>query len=734
MSLSRRVAWLSLLAALSAPALILLPRTAHPFAVGPALAVPLLALLAAGLAWRAQGAPLARPWSAGLAITALAWGAVLLLLQPWGQRLIGQDLAPQLPWLERGTLALFGLLLAWEAGRDNGAAVPAWVRRLGLGLAALWCLSGAQSLRPDEALEALLSWGAYPLVFAAAWMLADTPGQRRRLLWLLLGVGALNAVYAFLQAIGQDPVAWNRGFAGRAMGFFGNPNFLGGHLALLLPLGLALALDERGTPRAQAWRWLLTGLLFLGLLLTQTRGAWGGAAVGCAAVLLLAARRMPGLLARQRRPLLGAAVLVLLLGGFYLATQPQARERIAAMLSGRDVEVGRRAFLMRKSAQIALEHPALGVGPGNFRVWFPSVQVRGLAPADYIHQPYILSQHSHNDFLQMAADSGWAAALLWAALLASVLAALGRGPAQRPALARAQPEGLLVLGALGGLLALQVHGLANFPFLIVNTQAAAWAIAAVGLRSLAPAPGAPPRPLGRGSLAWVLVATLALGGLGARRLLKEQLWWMGEGELNLKNSQVAVPTLLRALDYDRREDRLWLLHGRAETDRELIWNSVGSLREAVRLNPFDAESAVRLGRNLVELREHAEAEAVLKRVAGYAPNYIDLWEPLAAALYQQEKYADAVGAYDWMLFFHVNEEAAFANKAAAQASLGQLPQALMTLHGAQQKLPQSGKIQLNLAITYLKLGLKEQAREAWRKAEQLSPNDPQVDQMRGVLR
>jgi Flp pilus assembly protein TadD len=191
---------------------------------------------------------------------------------------------------------------------------------------------------------------------------------------------------------------------------------------------------------------------------------------------------------------------------------------------------------------------------------------------------------------------------------------------------------------------------------------------------------------------------------------------------------------LRALDYDRREDRLWLLHGRAETDRELIWNSVGSLREAVRLNPFDAESAVRLGRNLVELREHAEAEAVLKRVAGYAPNYIDLWEPLAAALYQQEKYADAVGAYDWMLFFHVNEEAAFANKAAAQASLGQLPQALMTLHGAQQKLPQSGKIQLNLAITYLKLGLKEQAREAWRKAEQLSPNDPQVDQMRGVLR
>jgi O-antigen ligase len=734
MSLAARIAWLSLLAALSAPALILLPRTAHPFAVGPALAVPLLALLAAGLAWRGVGAPLARPWAAGLAVTALAWGLLLLLLRPWGQRLIGQDLTPQLPWLERGTLALFGLLLAWEAGRDNGARIPAWVRRLGLGLAALWCLSGAQSLRPDEALEALLIWGAYPLVFAAAWMLAEGPRQRRRLLLLLLSVGALNAAYAFLQAIGQDPVAWNRGFAGRAMGFFGNPNFLGGHLALLLPLGLALALDERGTPRAQAWRWLLTGLLFLGLLLTQTRGAWGGAAVGCAVVLVLAARRMPGLLARQRRPLLGAAVLVVLLGGFYLVAQPQARERILSVLSGQDVEAGRRAFLMKKTAQIALEHPALGVGPGNFRVWFPSVQVRGLAAADYDKQPYILSQHSHNDILQMAADSGWLAALLWIALLLSVLGALKGGLEQRPALARAQPESLLVLGALGGLLALQVHGLANFPFLIVNTQAAAWAIAAVGLRALGPVSSPPAPPAGRWALAWVLVAILALGGLGARRLLKDQLWWMGEGELNLGNLDLAGPTLFRALNYDRREDRLWLLYGRADTDREMVWNSVGSLREAVRLNPFDAESAVRLGRNLVTLREHAEAEAVLKRVAGYAPNFIDLWEPLAAALYQQEKYEDAIGAYDWMLFFRVNEEAAYANKAAAQASLGQLPQALMTLHGAQQKLPQSGKIQLNLAITYLKLGLKEQARESWRKAEQLSPSDPQVDQLRGVLR
>lgn len=743
---ARRFGLLSLMAALAAPLLILLPRTAHPFDIGPALALPTLTLLAAGLAWRDQGAPLSRLWAWTLGSVGLAWPLFYLLTRNWALNLIRYDLGPHLPWLQRGTLALFALALALEAGRRVQGALDPWIRRLGLGLFAVACLAGARSLRPDEALRTLLLWAAYPLAFIAAYHWAGGRAERRRLLLLLVVVGALNAAYGVLQTLGLDPLPWNNGFNGRAIGFLGNPNFLGGHLALLLPLSLALALDERGTPRAQAWRWLLAAVLALGLLLSQTRGAWAGAAVGVGALLWMVARRAPGLLRRQRVPLLAGALLALVFGGLYLVTQPAVRARIASVLSGHDVEASRRGFLMHKSLQLIAQRPALGVGPGNFRLWFPSVEVRGLQPADLSRQPYVVSEHSHNDLLQMAADAGVAAALFWLALLLLLLRALWLGAGGGAAPARARPEALVGLGVLGGLIALNVHGLANFPFLILPTQASAWALAGLALRALPPqadeadggAEALAPTPRGRhlgprSSLAWLLLAVVAVSVVGARRLLKEQFWWMGAGELSLGHSELSSGILLRALDYDRSEDRLWNLHGQSEFDKGLIWNSIGSFREAVRLSPYDAEAGVRLGRACVENNLDPEAIKALSRVAEYAPNFIDLWEPLAAALYRQGKFEEAVKAYDWMLFFKVNEEAAYANKAAALGSLNRLPQALLVLKQAEMALPANGKIQINLAITYMKLGFKPQARAAWKEANRLTPSDPQVDRLRSVL-
>jgi Flp pilus assembly protein TadD len=191
--------------------------------------------------------------------------------------------------------------------------------------------------------------------------------------------------------------------------------------------------------------------------------------------------------------------------------------------------------------------------------------------------------------------------------------------------------------------------------------------------------------------------------------------------------------LLAAIGQDRREDRLWQLHGESELGRELVWNSIGSLREAHRLAPYDPEAAVRLGRSLVENKQFEEAEKVLSGVAAYAPNFYDLWEPLAACYYFQGKHAEAVKAYDWMIFFNVNTTNAFLNKSAAQGMAGHLPEALLTLKTAQQRFPEEGKIYLNLAITYIKLGMRVQAKEAWAKAAKLVPSDPQVDQIRKVL-
>jgi O-antigen ligase/Flp pilus assembly protein TadD len=746
---SDRFARLSLAAALAAPCLILLPRTIQPFYAGPRLATPVLALLAAGLAWRMAGAVLPRHWVLSLGAVLLLWALYGVLGLPGVQRFLGWVVETRRPVFQRAGLVCLGLGLAWEAWRGRTGLLEPGLRRVGLALAALVCISGALSARPDAAVGTLLDWAAYPLVFAAAFRLLDTPRRRRALLLLLLWVAAANALYALLQVAGLDPVAWSRSFGGRPIGFLGNPNFLGGHMALLLPPALALVLDGRGT-RAAAWgRWLLAALLGAGLLLSQTRGAWAGALLGCGLLLVLAARRAPGLLRRRRVPLLALGLLGALGLGVLFAAQPRALERVTDVLRGRDVEAERRAFLMRKTAQLAIAHPLLGVGPGNFRVAFPSVQVKGLKEEDYARQPYVVSEHGHNDLLQMAADAGWPAAALWGLLLLLVLRGIVRGAFRSMAGARSGGEALLLLGVFGGLLALTVHGLANFPFLFMQTQATAWALAGLALRAVAlpPSPAlgedeaageedAPlaPAPAGRVSLLLILGAVASLGVLKGRGLVMEQFWWMGAGELGLGRHRVAADILLRALDFNRDEDRLWKLHGQAELGRELIWNGIGSLREAVRLNPWDAEAALRLGRACIENRLWEEAENVLTRAATYAPNLPDLWEPLAAAAYNQGHYEKAIQAYDWMIFYGVNLEAAYANKAACLGNQGRLPQALMVLLSGVKVLPRSGKLQVNLAVTYIRLGMRKQAREALAKAAEFSPGDPQLDSLRKVLR
>ena len=618
-------------------------------------------------------------------------------------------------WLPESAFGLIltpiAALMAWWSTRYwVSAPIPLLLKRLFFGLWALWALAALLAIRKDLSFLALAEWSSYALIFFAVWRLAFNIQRRHLMVALLLAYGVLSSIYASFQFFGWDKIPWAVNFGGRSGAFLGNPNFLGGHLALLFPVALALALDQRQKIKSR-WRqflpWLTVLSIGMGLLLAQTRGAWAGAALGTVLVLALGYRHMGALLGSNRGILLGMGILALLSASSYLALQPQqAWSRLAGTFTGKDVELAHRVFLMKKASQLASLSPLVGVGPGNFRLHFPRVQVQGLDPIDYKSQSYISTEHAHNDFLQMAAETGLPAALLWAALMAAVLALLYQSIVRNGFVREASQGGLLALGVLGGVAALLVHGLANFPFLILPTQGTAWALVALALRSQAkPAVDSPPAPVKNFSWTKTLLLSLGLILCGAsvvyngRRLAMDRLWWIGQGELQLKNYDKASTWLLRALALDRREDHLWLLHGQSEQSRELIWNSIGSLREANRLNPYDPSIAVYLGRNLVENKQYAEAETVLLKPSTYAPNFYDLWEPLAASLYMQNKYAEAVHAYDWMIYFNVNGEAAYVNKAAAQGSQGQLPQALLTLEQAQQRFPDKANVYVNLAVT-----------------------------------
>lgn len=91
----------------------------------------------------------------------------------------------------------------------------------------------------------------YVVVYFLCAQWAGDPAKARLLLRALMGGVVGAALYAILQSLQRDLVGWATAsvVADRFFGPMGNPNFLGGLMAMALPLKLALALDEGAKPQ-----------------------------------------------------------------------------------------------------------------------------------------------------------------------------------------------------------------------------------------------------------------------------------------------------------------------------------------------------------------------------------------------------------------------------------------------------------------------------------------------------
>lgn len=110
-------------------------------------------------------------------------------------------------------------------------------------------------------------------------------GRPRPLAWALSLAGGVAGTYAFAQALGLDPL-WSPGRGGGSEyppSTIGHFNFLGGFLAISLPLSIYLWVGAtRAIPRiAATWAAIAT---VIGLLLANSQGGWAAALAGLAIV------------------------------------------------------------------------------------------------------------------------------------------------------------------------------------------------------------------------------------------------------------------------------------------------------------------------------------------------------------------------------------------------------------------------------------------------------------------
>lgn len=342
-------------------------------------------------------------------------------------------------------LVALGLALAFWSSRESQGIEPNRPARAALVISALfigWCaLSLVHSSYLHSSLASLslfaVSVMAAVLAFRAARSLDSA------LLLAALGTAAATLVSAigineYMRELRGGNSLW-RVFAG-----FVNPDFLAGYLVMAVPVAVVLLLAAR---RPAARMAAGTAVLLESACLVLTGSRLGlltlVASLAALAVMTFRGRLLSG---PARRVALIAAGL--LMAGIVVASRPLLRRVLSSGTESYSAQFRTRTW--RGTERMAAANPLLGTGVGTFET----------AYGPYAEVGY--TQHAHNAYLQLAGETGFPGALLFAALIGIVLVTGASGV--RPPPEDTQDDTtrrLLTAGLASAVVAAALHNLSD---------------------------------------------------------------------------------------------------------------------------------------------------------------------------------------------------------------------------------------------------------------------------------
>lgn len=242
----------------------------------------------------------------------------------------------------------------------------------------------------------------------------------------MIGSGLINAAYSIGYAV-------FKAYPGqRVKGFMGHYMTQAGLLVLFAAVALGFLLFGRGKLRL-VWGAGLV-LASIALILTLTRSGWIGLAVGLCVILLL----------WKPKALIAVPVLALLF--FFLSPRP-VRDRLTSIFSSRESSNIARVEYVRAGTRIIGDYPFFGTGPDTVDIVFQN-------PKYGLNEHARQNVHLHSNILQLAAERGIPAVLVWLAFVAAAFVSLGRLMKKKDA--------LLTPAAAGALAALAAFFTAGF--------------------------------------------------------------------------------------------------------------------------------------------------------------------------------------------------------------------------------------------------------------------------------
>jgi O-antigen ligase len=249
--------------------------------------------------------------------------------------------------------------------------------------AAVTLISAAFSIAPDVSLwdtKQLLLFVIVPLAYRLF-----RGGRSLTAVDVVITVGALHAAYGVIQYGVMDYDNLDR----RVQGFLGHYMTYSG-VTMLVACTVVARLIFRKEDRT--WPAAILPALLVALALTMSRNAWVGACAGIGLLFLLRDFRLVGLL-----PVVAALILAF--------APAHLTERLYSTFSLADPSNRDRVAMIRSGLRMVIDYPVTGVGPNSVPIVYPHYRDPKAEKQ--------LNPHLHNVPLQIAAERGIPALLIW---------------------------------------------------------------------------------------------------------------------------------------------------------------------------------------------------------------------------------------------------------------------------------------------------------------------------------
>ena len=305
--------------------------------------------------------------------------------------------------------------------------------------------------------------------------------QINRLLAILLFISSLLGIYGIFQYHGIDFSFWIRNIGRQQVfGIFGNVNYFAEYLIVPLPLAISLFFACRKKVHKIL---LLVGILAIGgsLILTFTRGSY--LAIGISSIfifLLYLVSQGKSFINENKKIFVIILVAIIIVAFLFIIPTPLSKPgTVISQIKGRvsitrlinEFSFGRRTAIWKFTGMIIKDHPILGSGLGTFKYNSLNYQAKFFDQGENRSlYPYGIADKVHNEYLQLGAEIGMLGLGIFFWL---IITYFNYGIKLLKRLKDKYKQGI-VIGLMGGVVAVLIDGIFGFPLHLPATIALFW--------------------------------------------------------------------------------------------------------------------------------------------------------------------------------------------------------------------------------------------------------------------